>query len=104
MTNSPYVVANFKWLVPTGYFPYAKDLRIATTGFREAEGIDDLFSIIVEFLGVDQKSIPACEQIRIYALNPAMNYRLPLKGESFIVTAGFKPVASCLAKEVHALC
>ena len=91
--SSRYV--SFKWIVDS-QFSFPTSLRIAVNGYRGAEGMGDLMSVIVEFIGVEPQDIPQCTRARLQALSDNRSDKLPGIGETFIVTAGTKPIAMCV--------
>lgn len=95
------IIATFTWQVDDSTFRYPIGLRTYATGYREAAGSSDLFSIVLDFLDVSQGNTKACTRVRILPLAPTMAERLPGPGERFFVTAGFRVVAVCVAKYYH---
>jgi len=86
---------DFRWL-QTGDFPFPKDRKFACTGFREDEGIDEMFSIIVHLTGNEE--ISRVREADIEALVEPMSNKLPKRGERFYVTSGQFIVAECVGK------
>jgi hypothetical protein len=92
-----YVVVSLKWIIDAKEeFLYPRDTRIAITGYRESEGINDLFSVIVEFLDVADSDTRGATRAKLYALAEEMESHLPTIGEKFVLTAGAKPIAECI--------
>ena len=72
---------------------------IATTGYRLQDGWNGLFSVWIAFgekQDLDQRDGAL---VRLYALAPAMESKLPDVGTTFIVTDGSTPVAECFILE-----
>jgi hypothetical protein len=86
-------LVRLKWRVLSPPWKYPQTAAFGATGFREAEGPGDLFSVYVELL--EGRPGPGVEQnVRVFALVPGMEPRLPQPGEGFAVTAGNEMVAA----------
>jgi len=94
LAKQPSKLVSLQWIVDD-QFRYPTSPCIAVNGYRNSKGIDDLFSVIVEFIGVEPQDIPKCTRAQLQALSDNMSDRLPGQGELFIVTAGTKPIAEC---------
>lgn len=84
-----HVIAQLHWLTQE---PLLQSSRLYLTGFREKLGMEDLFSVVIEFSNPDTGTTLR-GRVKIFALAEAMEYRLPSMGEKLIITAGPKPVA-----------
>jgi hypothetical protein len=93
-----FALVKLRWLDIVSPLEYPSRRKFGSTGFREADGPDGLFSIYVVLL--DGEPGPGAEQrARIFALAEHMADRLPKAGEHFVVTAGTTPVAHCIGIE-----
>jgi len=98
--NRPYVIVSIKWLLTAEEeFLYPRDPRVAITGYRAGRGIGDIFSVVVEFLEAVNSGTRGATRATIQALAEEMESRLPTVGETFVLTAGTKPVADCVVLE-----
>ncbi|WNG15532.1 hypothetical protein [Cystobacter fuscus] len=90
-----FALVKVHWLDIISPLEYPSLRKFGTTGYREADGPDGLFSIYVVLL--DGQPGPGAEQnARIFALVEEMEDRLPTAGEHFVITAGARPVAHCI--------
>jgi len=95
------VTATIKWFpevfVPQGQRNRPKGPFTSTAGYRESNGSDELFSIVLRYLNGDSNDRTTCTLVELSALVPEMNGRLPTPGERLVVTSGHTPVAVCTA-------
>jgi hypothetical protein len=77
-------------------FPFPRDKRFACTGFREDEGIEEMFSIMVNLKG--DGDVREASEAELEALVDSMSSKLPKCGERFYITSGKSVVAECVGK------
>lgn len=84
----PCAYAELRWLIETPISSRTAGL----TGYRQALGPSDLFSVFVRFESPEGLGGP-WEKAKIFALVEEMEGRLPPVGELLVLTAGTRPVA-----------
>jgi hypothetical protein len=84
---------DFRWLKTDG-FTFPKDGKFACTGFREDEGINEIFSVIVHLKNYEE--INKAREANIEALADPMSFKLPKCGERFFLTSGPSIFAECI--------
>jgi hypothetical protein len=92
MNVKPFALVRLKWReLPAGW-SYPSGRAIGTTGYRESDGAEGLFSIHVTFVD-GERGAGQEETARIFALVEQMEERLPSIGERFVVIAGSQILA-----------
>jgi hypothetical protein len=89
-----FALVEVKWTNDPASMPLPQGPQFAGTGYNKRDGIKGLFSVWIEFTdwaGHAQRSKTA----RLFALAKDMEFSLPQRGETFILTSGTTPVAEC---------
>ena len=82
---------NFKWQVDDD-FVFPKDHQFYCTGYREKDGVNGTFSIVVKLINCKEQ-LKDADKAEVFALVEDMEKLLPEKGEMFYFTAGAVVVA-----------